>query len=136
MSIGAIFALSTSLLGAMFPLPRVLYAMSTDGLLYQVFKVVNVKTKTPVFSTMLSGVFAAVMSLIFDTEQLIDMMSIGEYYYTFTFYFYFQDGYSIPVCYFKNFKLKSSLLLFEIFEWHCTNRCLQKQKPKKSQYFD
>ncbi|XP_031621337.1 cationic amino acid transporter 3 [Contarinia nasturtii] len=76
-SVGAVFALCTSLLGAMFPLPRVLYAMSSDGLLYSVFKRVNVRTKTPLNATLISGCVAAVMALIFDLHQLIDMMSIG-----------------------------------------------------------
>ena len=34
-SVGALFGLSTSLLGAMFPLPRVIYAMASDGLVYR-----------------------------------------------------------------------------------------------------
>lgn len=76
-SIGAVFALCTSLLGAMFPLPRVLYAMSSDGLLYAVLKSVNKRTKTPLNATLISGVIAAVMALVFDLHQLIDMMSIG-----------------------------------------------------------
>lgn len=76
-SIGAIFALCTSLLGAMFPLPRVLYAMGNDGIIYKIFKRVHPKTMTPVIATALSGILAAVMALIFDLEQLIDMMSIG-----------------------------------------------------------
>lgn len=67
----------TSLLGAMFPLPRVLYAMSSDGLLFSVFKRVNNRTKTPLQATFLSGVLAAILALIFDLHQLIDMMSIG-----------------------------------------------------------
>lgn len=65
------FALCTSLLGAMFPLPRVLYAMSSDGLLYSVFRTVNKRTKTPLNATFISGVIAAVMALIFDLHQLI-----------------------------------------------------------------
>lgn len=77
MSVGAVFALCTSLLGAMFPLPRVLYAMSSDGLIYRVFRNVNERTKTPLNATIISGCLAAVMALIFDLHQLIDMMSIG-----------------------------------------------------------
>ncbi|XP_063697274.1 cationic amino acid transporter 3 [Culicoides brevitarsis] len=76
-SIGAIFALCTSLLGAMFPLPRVLYAMSNDGILYKTLKRVNSKTQTPVIATLLSGLLAAIMALMFNLNQLIDMMSIG-----------------------------------------------------------
>lgn len=76
-SIGAIFALCTSLLGAMFPLPRVLYAMAEDGILYKVLRRVHPKTKTPLIATMLSGLLAAIMALIFNLQQLVDMMSIG-----------------------------------------------------------
>jgi cationic amino acid transporter 3 len=76
-SIGAIFALCTSLLGAMFPLPRVLYAMGNDGILYKVMKRVHPKTKTPLIATILSGFLAAIMATIFNLHQLIDMMSIG-----------------------------------------------------------
>jgi solute carrier family 7 (cationic amino acid transporter), member 3 len=76
-SIGAVFALCTSLLGAMFPLPRILYAMGTDGLIYKVMKRVNSRTKTPLIATMLAGLLAAIMALIFNLDQLIDMMSIG-----------------------------------------------------------
>lgn len=76
-SIGAIFALCTSLLGAMFPLPRVLYAMAQDGILFKTLKKVHPKTQTPIVATILSGLLAALMALIFDLHQLIDMMSIG-----------------------------------------------------------
>ena len=76
-TIGAIFALSTSLLGAMFPLPRVLYSMSSDGLIYKFLSRVNTKTQTPILATILAGLLAAIMALIFDLHQLIDMMSIG-----------------------------------------------------------
>lgn len=76
-TIGAIFALCTSLLGAMFPLPRVLYAMGTDGLLFKPLAAIDRKTKTPLLATVLSGVLAAIMASLFNLNQLIDMMSIG-----------------------------------------------------------
>ncbi|XP_013183282.1 cationic amino acid transporter 2 isoform X2 [Amyelois transitella] len=76
-TIGAVFALCTSLLGAMFPLPRVLYAMGTDGLLFRPLATIHKWTKTPMLATILSGLFAATMAAVFDLDQLIDMMSIG-----------------------------------------------------------
>lgn len=76
-SVGAICALVNSLVGALFPAPRVLYAMAEDGVLFKKLSFVNAKTQTPVFATIFCGVFAGVMALIFDLDQLIDMMSIG-----------------------------------------------------------
>jgi len=76
-SIGALFGLSTSLLGAMFPLPRVLYAMASDGVIPRTLSRVNHTFQTPLTATMFSGLLAAVMALVFDLSQLVDMMSIG-----------------------------------------------------------
>ncbi|XP_060839098.1 cationic amino acid transporter 3-like [Rhopalosiphum padi] len=76
-SSGAIFALFTSLIGTMFPLPRILYAMSCDGLLFSMFSDIHPKYQTPLLATLLSGLLAGIMSAIFNLEQLIDMMSIG-----------------------------------------------------------
>ncbi|EEB13784.1 Low-affinity cationic amino acid transporter, putative [Pediculus humanus corporis] len=76
-TIGAIFALCTSLLGAMFPLPRVLYAMGNDGIIFKTFSTVNSKTQTPLISTLLSGLLAGLLAMLLDLDQLIDMMSIG-----------------------------------------------------------
>ncbi|XP_015595656.1 cationic amino acid transporter 3 [Cephus cinctus] len=76
-NIGAIFALCTSLLGAMFPLPRVLYAMASDGILFKCLAKVHSRTMTPIFGTLLSGLFTGIMTLVFNLRQLIDMMSIG-----------------------------------------------------------
>ncbi|XP_055625515.1 cationic amino acid transporter 3-like isoform X1 [Toxorhynchites rutilus septentrionalis] len=76
-SIGAIFSLCTNSLGAMFPLPRILYAMSSDGLLFKKLKNVNPTTRTPILATVISGVVSGTMALLFDLHQLIDMMSIG-----------------------------------------------------------
>ncbi|XP_018310158.1 cationic amino acid transporter 3 [Mycetomoellerius zeteki] len=76
-NIGAVFALCTSLLGAMFPLPRVLYAMASDGIIFKTLSTVHPKTMTPVYGTVLSGLLIGLMTLIFNLQQLIDMMSIG-----------------------------------------------------------
>lgn len=76
-NIGAAFALCTSLLGAMFPLPRILYAMGSDGIIFKYFANVHPKTMTPVFGTVIAGLFTGAMTLIFNLQQLIDMMSIG-----------------------------------------------------------
>lgn len=76
-SIGGLFGLSTSLLGAMFPLPRVLYAMASDGLIPRCLATIHPTTHTPLTATLLAGLMAAVMALMFDLSQLVDMMSIG-----------------------------------------------------------
>lgn len=76
-TIGAIFALCTSLLGAMFPLPRVLYAMGKDGLIFKSLAKINTRTQTPIAATILSGILSGFMAMIFNLQQLVDMMSIG-----------------------------------------------------------
>ncbi|KAF5288408.1 hypothetical protein FQR65_LT12021 [Abscondita terminalis] len=76
-TVGAIFALCTSLMGAMFPLPRVLYAMGKDGVLFTFLQRVHPKTKTPLLATIIAGLLAGIMAVVFDLQQLIDMMSIG-----------------------------------------------------------
>lgn len=74
---GAVVALLTSLLGAMFPLPRVIYAMANDGLIFKFFAKIHPKTQTPLIATIFSGLFVGLMAILFDTDQLINMMSIG-----------------------------------------------------------
>lgn len=59
-----ILILVFSLIGTMYPLPRILYAMSSDGLLFETFSKVDSKNKTPVKATWISGVFAGKYYLI------------------------------------------------------------------------
>ena len=76
-SVGAVLGLSTTLIGVLFTLPRIFYAMASDGLVYRFLGKVSAKTQCPVIATLLSGVMAGALAAIFDVKQLADMISIG-----------------------------------------------------------
>ena len=44
-----------SLFGALFPLPRIVYAMASDGIIFRFLGEVNSRFQTPVVGTLVAG---------------------------------------------------------------------------------
>lgn len=76
-AIGATAGLSVAMFGSMFPMPRVIYAMAQDGLIFRQLSQLWDRTNAPGIATILSGLAAAIVALIIRLETLVEMMSIG-----------------------------------------------------------
>lgn len=76
-SIGAIFGLCASLLGSMFPLPRIVYAMASDGLIFKWLGRINARFHTPLYGTLFVGLLTASLAAFLNLSQLVNMMSLG-----------------------------------------------------------
>ncbi|XP_062618087.1 cationic amino acid transporter 4-like, partial [Saccostrea cucullata] len=76
-ALGTLFGITTSLLGGAFSLPRAVYSMAADGLLFQIFAYVHPKTQTPIWGILCFGLLSALMALLFEIETLVEFMSIG-----------------------------------------------------------
>jgi len=75
--IGTLFGITTSLLGAAFSLPRAVYAMAQDGLLFRPLAYVYPRFQTPVVAIAIFGFIASLMALLFEITTLVEFMSIG-----------------------------------------------------------
>ncbi|XP_021717076.1 cationic amino acid transporter 2, vacuolar-like isoform X1 [Chenopodium quinoa] len=76
-TVGAVTALCSTLMGSLLPQPRILMAMSRDGLLPSFFSDVSKKTQVPVKSTITTGIISALLSFSMDVSQLAGMVSVG-----------------------------------------------------------
>ncbi|KAK5648729.1 hypothetical protein RI129_003621 [Pyrocoelia pectoralis] len=76
-SFGAICGMTTTLFGSLFSLPRCMYAMASDGLLFGFLGNVNSKIQIPLTNLIISGVASGLIALLFDLEKLVEFMSIG-----------------------------------------------------------
>lgn len=76
-TIGGLIGLFASLFGALFPIPRVIYSMAEDGLVFRCLGKVHEKLKTPIIGTVFSAVLTGGLAGIFDLQALVNMLSIG-----------------------------------------------------------
>ncbi|KAF6209841.1 hypothetical protein GE061_015593 [Apolygus lucorum] len=76
-SVGGVFGLLASLFSGMFPLPRVIYAMANDGLLFRNLGEVHPKYRTPFKGTVIAGFITGIMGAAFELKHLVDLMSIA-----------------------------------------------------------
>ncbi|CAH8498571.1 unnamed protein product [Heterobilharzia americana] len=75
--IGSLLGLSASLFTSMYAMPRVVYAMASDGLLPKFLGYLLPSTQVPVVALSLFGIFAAILTLLCDIHLLADFLSIG-----------------------------------------------------------
>ncbi|XP_060824155.1 cationic amino acid transporter 4 [Bombus pascuorum] len=78
-SVGALCGMTTTLFGSLFSLPRTMYAMANDGLLFGFLGHVSKRTQVPVLNLAISGSVSALIALLFDLQHLVEFMSIGTF---------------------------------------------------------
>ena len=71
--------MTTTLFGSLFSLPRIMYAMANDGLLFGFLGHINNRTQVPVLNLAISGFLSALIALLFDLQHLVEFMSIGTF---------------------------------------------------------
>ncbi|KAL4119278.1 hypothetical protein QTP88_012111 [Uroleucon formosanum] len=76
-SVGALCGMTTTLFGSLYSLPRCIYAMADDGLIFKFLAKVNKRTQIPLINLAISAFLCALMALFFDLEKLVEFMSIG-----------------------------------------------------------
>lgn len=76
-SLGAIAGITTVLLVMMYGQTRLFYAISRDGLLPKILHRVDIKKKTPVINTWITGCFVAIFSGIIPLNRLAELSNIG-----------------------------------------------------------
>ena len=76
-ALGAVFSMTAVLLVFQYGQPRIFYAMARDGLLPQWAAKIDARTRTPYVTTIITGVFVAVWSLVGDAGETYDLTNIG-----------------------------------------------------------
>jgi APA family basic amino acid/polyamine antiporter len=76
-ALGAVFSMTAVLLVFQYGQPRIFYAMGRDGLLPKWASRVSEKSRVPYVTTLITGVFVALWSLIGDAGETYDLTNIG-----------------------------------------------------------
>jgi APA family basic amino acid/polyamine antiporter len=74
---GSVIAHTAVLLVFQLGQPRILFAMSRDGLLPRLFGKVHPRFRTPHVSTIITGVFVGVAALFSSLDEMVDLTNIG-----------------------------------------------------------
>lgn len=76
-AVGALCAMFTTIVMSLYSLPRSIYAMASDGLLFDFLGTVNQYTKVPVYAVLFSMVLVVIPAMFFTLSQLVEFLSIG-----------------------------------------------------------
>ncbi|KAJ8931683.1 hypothetical protein NQ314_015399 [Rhamnusium bicolor] len=76
-TLGACCGMISSIFGSLYSLPRCMYAMAMDGLLFRFLRTINYRSQLPQTNLVISGLFCATIALWFDLKILIKFISIG-----------------------------------------------------------
>ena len=76
-SVGAICSMLSSLLASSFASPRLLYSVAHDGLIFGCFARVDTERKIPLRAVAVSGSLGAILALLFNMQQLVEMVSMA-----------------------------------------------------------
>src|SRR5690242_4967678 len=76
-ALGAAVSMSAVLLVFQYGQPRIFFAMARDGLLPQWAAKIHPRTKIPHITTLLTGIFVALWSLVGDAGETYDLTNIG-----------------------------------------------------------
>ena len=76
-NVGVAVGLGSTILSLLYGQSRILYAMTRDGLLPPFFGVVNRKTRTPIWGTVITGAMAAAFGGLFPIKILGELVSMG-----------------------------------------------------------
>ena len=76
-TVGVILGTVTTVIGDLYAMPRTVYAMASDGLLFQCLAWVNVTTQTPIFAIIFFGLLSGVLALLLSISTLVEFLAIG-----------------------------------------------------------